>query len=78
MLSNPRNVLNVYTVYRQPKDYPDGYVIRRHKVDKEGSAPTSEAAFGATLEEVRTHLPWGLYRIDRDPSDDPCIVESWI
>lgn len=34
--------------------------------------------FGASLEEVRQHLPPGLSRLERHPGDDPNIVETWL
>lgn len=66
--------LLIWTIYRQPKDYPNSYVARCWLLDK----ATDVMLLGPDLDAVRSLLPEGLYRIKRDNSDDPCIVESWI
>lgn len=66
--------LSIWTVYCRPRDYPSGYIARRFILDK----PTGETVTGETLEAVRERLPWGLYRMERAPEDDPVIVEVWI
>lgn len=64
----------LWTIYKHPSDYPDKYVARKFILDK----PTSEILIGDTLEEIRKMLPLGLTRFDRNPEDDPVIVETWI
>lgn len=67
--------LSVWVIYDHPKDFP-GYFAARMWVN---NTPTETMIFGTTLEDVRGKLEdLGLVRIDRDPSDDPCIVESWL
>lgn len=66
--------LPIWTIYRHPKDYPDCYVARRWLLYKS----TDLVLLGRDLDAVRSLLPEGLHRIERDQRDDPCIVESWI
>ncbi len=83
-------LLPMWTVYDKPKDYPTEFVARMSvtgrlkggiddKLDRTVSGPTIGTLIkGKTLNEVREQLPPGLYRLNRDPSDDPVIVEVWI
>jgi len=66
--------MEIWTIYKHPLDYPEKFVARKFIFDK----PTSEILIGDTLEEIRKLLPGGLTRIERDPKDDPVIVEAWI
>jgi hypothetical protein len=68
-----------YTVYDHPLDYPDDFVVRRWIIGPGfyGSEPELFAR-GRTLEEVRSRLPGGLFCLNREPADDPAIVETWI
>lgn len=75
-------MLSVYVIYRSPVDYPGTHVIRRFEVWSSGGHTASDAkeivAIGETLESVRRHLPPNLYRIGRDRSDHPSVMETWI
>lgn len=64
----------LYVIYNSPDDYPGEYVARAWLLDH----PTSYMVRGTTLEDVRRQLPYGLTRIARDETDDPCIVETWL
>lgn len=66
--------LSIWIVYEDPPDFPNLYVARRHR----GNVKTKDYVTGATLIDVRAKLPPGLIRIERSPSDDPMIRESWI
>lgn len=74
-----RGVLSVWTIYERPRDYPDGYIARRHEV---GGGPrplaTGDTVTGG-LEEIR-RVFWGvgLAKLSRSPDDEPQIVESWV
>jgi hypothetical protein len=70
--------LGIWTVYDHPRDFPDCFVARRSLSSAGGIFMTDEVVTAATLEELRALLPPGLYRIDRDPLDDPVIVEVWL
>ena len=64
----------LWTIYKHPLDYPNKYIARKFILDK----PTLEIKIGDTLEEVRELLPIGLTRFERNPNDDPIIVEIWM
>lgn len=69
--------LAIWTIYQSPADHPGEFVARKWLVKTE-PVPTAEVVKAATLEEVRAQLPPHLFRMDRDPSDDPAIVETWL
>jgi hypothetical protein len=66
--------LTTWVIYNSPADLPGRFVARKWLLDQ----PTPELHQGMTLDQVRDKLPHGLVRIERDPSDDSKIVESWI
>jgi hypothetical protein len=78
MLDDTSRLLNVWTIYRQPRDYPEGYVtVRWACID--GAEPKREEAYeSATLLGARSFVPFGLYQLPPMPGEDPCVVESWI
>jgi hypothetical protein len=66
-----RDELYLWVVCDHPRDYPDGFIARRHAVTAVGSGPTSEVLVSADLEAIRAVLEgWGLTRLARDPLDD--------
>jgi hypothetical protein len=72
------DALALWTVYDHPSDFPDRFVARLSLISRTGTVVTNETVSAATLEELRDRLPPGLHRLDRDPSDDPVIVETWL
>lgn len=72
------SLLSMWVVYDHPRDMPDHFVARRHEVHPRGPVPTGDVIKGNTLGEVRARLPPGLYRMPRDPNDEPQIVEVWM
>jgi hypothetical protein len=72
--------LVMYTVFDRPRDFPQCFVIRRFFITgaPEPEPDTIAYAVGPTLDCVRRQLPAGLYRIPRQPEDEPQIVETWI
>jgi hypothetical protein len=73
--------LTIYALYDHPLDYPDNYVIRRYFVWAGGKSGVEETPFhlDTSLDGCRLQMvALGLYRLPRDPSDDPKIIESWI
>ncbi|WP_371438317.1 hypothetical protein [Polaromonas sp.] len=72
--ANAHSTLAIWVVYDSPIDFPGRFVARKWL----GDQATSETLEGKTLDELRGHLPDGLYCLPRDESDDPKIVESWI
>lgn len=73
-------VLSVWTVYEHPRDYPDDFVVREHRVYSDGTThPMPEAQRYQTLSAARAPLETrGLHRMPRAEQDDPCIVETWL
>lgn len=67
-------MLELWTIYDKPDDFPGGFVARKWLLDQ----PTSELLQNQTLEGIRAMLPHGLMCLPRAPEDDPRIVETWI
>ena len=73
--------LNIVTVYKNPKDYPQKYVGRLFLIRpiKDGKTePTNVFIVKDTLEELQQHIPKMYRRLNRDIKDDPVIYETWI
>jgi hypothetical protein len=71
-------VLNLWTVYDHPLDYPEWFVARRFELVGEKTRPTLDIMLSATLEGVREKIPRGLYCMPRFENDEPQIVEVWL
>lgn len=72
-------IMTHYVIYDHPKDYPDGYVMRRWDIMNGNPHPVAgDAVMALTLEEVRRFIPPGLTRIPRYDSDDAPILEVWL
>jgi len=69
--------LVLYTIYERPSDYPEGFVVTMWIVGPDLLRPSAKG-FATDLEHARRLVPRGLYRMPREPGDDPCIVENWI
>ncbi len=78
----------VHVVYDNPSDFPGHIVVRWAEPQSDGTVlydpeppKWSYAGRGrdAALRRAREHCEglW-LVRMDRHPSDDPVIVETWI
>jgi hypothetical protein len=65
---------SIWIVYESPPDFPDQYVARRMKLNRS----TGDYVVGNTMNDVRSKLPKGLFKIERSDRDDPLIRESWI
>ncbi len=71
--------LVIYTIYERPSDYPDKFVVRAHAVGSDGKQYVSqECKLADSLKEARSHIPPDKVRMQRQPADDPVIVETWI
>lgn len=79
-MSEPAAALSMWVVYDHPSDFPDWWVARRWDIVTGVNEPVnSGVVFTArTLSGLRDLLPEGLYRMDRNPQDDPAIVEVWL
>ena len=64
----------IWVIYDHPIDYPTGYIARKFLNDK----PTAEVLTADGIHEMRQKIPKGFVRIDRHPTDDSSIVESWL
>lgn len=72
------DVLTVWTVYKNPDDYPRKWVLRAHDIGPAGTRPRAECIVRDSLEEIRAEVPPGLYRLNRAGADEPAIFESWV
>lgn len=73
-------VMVFYTIYDRPRDYPQEFVVRCHRILRGSPEPVADSdlfARGMTVDYVRSTLPAGLNRIGPWPGDDPCILEVW-
>ena len=73
--------LEMYVVYSRPRDYPDKFVVRRWAIGRKPGEPVAEPDWfylGDSLDQVRAHVPGHCVRLERDPNDEPQIVECWI
>jgi hypothetical protein len=72
-------------VYRRPLDFPDNFVARRFEVGRARGAPhRTDQIIQAPGNRLglallrRVFVRAGLTRIQRDPTDEPQIVETWL
>ncbi len=73
------SVLEMFVVYRHPRDYPERYVLRRWWVSAGVQSPDDDWFYLAdTLDQIREYVPAGCVRLERDPKDQPQIVEVWV
>jgi hypothetical protein len=72
-----RGALSMWTIYDRPKDYPDGYVARRHEASKGGTVATADTLVGDLAKLRAIFQRAGLFCITRSEEDDPVIVETW-
>lgn len=87
-----QNTLEVWTIYAHPRDYPQGYVVRRAVIGGGRECPKcladlphdpcpladKVAHYARDLLEARSFVPLGLGRILRSRDDDPAVVECWL
>lgn len=74
--------LRLFTVYEDPKDYPGQIVVRGFTIQQHDVRPDKEALYVgpdimAAREKIIEVHP-GAYRLNRQPGDEPQIVEVWI
>jgi hypothetical protein len=69
------SILELWTVYDHPLDFPDEYVARKFIDGK----VTQEYFTMDDLEKMRMVMESkALFCVTRHPTDDPCIVETWL
>lgn len=71
-------ILAIWTIYKNPRDYPESYVARKFLADK----PTGELLTAPNLQAIRQAVQnmtdYELVRIERAECDDSVIIESWL
>ena len=67
-------VFPCFTVYKNPADFPDKYVVRLFDANK----PMRLITVSDTLEAARNTIPPGYLCTPRSQTDDPIIVETWM
>lgn len=79
-ISSPReDILTIWTVYQNHPSAPGKFVVRAYDVLPGGKATARiEAFIRDSLDEARAAVPAGLYWMNRNPVDDPTIVETWL
>jgi hypothetical protein len=77
MRANTSDILEMYTIYCHPADYPQGYVVRRSEIRPEAIEPR-EAHTAPDLASARALVPRGLFRMRPCADDDPAITEVWV
>lgn len=71
-------VLDTWTIYYNPTDYPEKYVLRRRFV-KDGTPTADEnCTVCDCLEEARCHVPPGKVCLQEQWTEETPAVESWI
>lgn len=70
--------LVVWTVYQCPRDFPTLFVGRPHVANRQGTYPLPSHLEALSLDALRVQLPTDLHRLDRQPEDEPQIVEVWL
>ena len=81
LLCLPSDMLPIYVITGpNTKDFPGRFTVRRQQVGRDMTVYIDKEPIGhgLTLEEARKLIPEGLSRLNRDPNDDPVIVESWL
>jgi hypothetical protein len=74
------DTLEIWTITRRPIDLPGvEYAARAHRIKPGGKTEVAAEHLQAdTLEEIRAALPPHLFRLPRQPGDDPVVVECWL
>lgn len=75
----PIFTMRAFAIYENPSDYPGRYVVRGATIAPGSITNDAEpTAVVDTLDAARAAIPADLVRLDRDPADDPVIVEVWV
>ena len=72
--------LPMYVIYDHPRDFPNHFVVRPHLVGlgEEPSFPSPNGFLFDDISSARKFIPGHMVRVNRDPKDDPVIVETYI
>ena len=70
--------MDMYTVYIHPRDYRDGFVVRRWVITAGDAPKPMGATYHKTLKAAQLAIPRGRLCIPRNEDDDPAILETWV
>jgi hypothetical protein len=72
--------LAIWTVYKNPTDYPGKFVARRFDIDADGPKPSASVIIAPSLKTLRSILAFEMHLIcmPRNEGDEPQIVETWL
>ena len=72
--------LKMWVIYQRASDYPGVFVARLWTSSAGEALPSPEAKTAETLEELREFVRSHGFtsRIERDASDDPTILKTWL
>jgi hypothetical protein len=78
---NEMNAISVWTVYKQPDDFPNHFVARRFEVQNGELHHTDQVIVAGNITAMRKHLE--QYRLSgvvmpRTDNDEPTVVETWL
>lgn len=74
-------VLDVWTVYDRPLDFPNGFIARKFQIlrSRPEPVPTEDTMRASSIEPLREQLRgMGLTRLSPNAGDEPQIVELWV
>lgn len=77
----PKKLLRMWTVYRNPSDYPGKFVVRESvtiPIPPYLMFDPEPLVVCDSLEEARAALPQGAFNLGRNPGDEPQIAEVWL
>lgn len=70
--------LEMFVIYQNTSDYPGRTVARKFTITSKGQIP-DDNVIESRLEDLRKRFQsMGLVCLDRHPTDDPVIVETWV
>lgn len=74
-----QTALSIWTVCKNPSDYPGLFTARRGEITPEGPVATQDLIVSKDLYKIRGMLDlMGLTRLERVAGDDPVILETWL
>lgn len=75
-----KSVLELWTIYESPADYPGKFVVRKWGIIEDCNEPIADkfCYIEDSLIAARERIPKDRYNLGRQPNDDPVIVETWI
>jgi hypothetical protein len=76
------DLLEIYTLFDHPEDYPNSYVIKRDLVDNKGQAKRDDRFHfeSDNIETCRNFMIIDMAKVPMAPmpGDDPVIIETYI